>query len=139
MNEIGLYIKKLRKEKGMTQSELADKLNVTFQAVSKWETGETLPDTSLLLDLCDELGTSVDTLLNGGVLVNKNRRFIKVENIVSGFNHLLAIKDCFGEESLFIIIGLVFLWCINKKQGYYLFTVGVFGLIINQFLKNQLD
>ncbi len=41
----------------------------------------------------------------------------------------------FGEESLFIIIGLVFLWCINKKQGYYLFTVGVFGLIINQFLK----
>ena len=101
MNEIGLYIKKLRKEKGITQSELADKLNVTFQAVSKWETGETLPDTSLLLDLCDELGSSVDTLLNGGVLVNKNRRFIKVENIVSGFNHLLAIKDCFGEESLF--------------------------------------
>lgn len=77
MNEIGIYIKKLRKNKNLTQQQLANKLNVSFQAVSKWETGETLPDTNILLDLCYELGTTVDTLLNGGIL-NKSRRFIKV-------------------------------------------------------------
>ena len=73
MNKIGLYIKKLRKEKGITQQQLADKLSVSFQAVSKWETGETLPDTGLLLDLCNELGTTADALLNGGIIINKNQ------------------------------------------------------------------
>lgn len=101
MNEIGLFIKKLRKEKGLTQTELAEKLNISFQAVSKWETGETLPDTGLLLDLCNELGTTVDTLLNGGVIINKKRKTIKVEAIVEGFEHLLAVKNCFGENSVF--------------------------------------
>ena len=101
MNEIGLFIKKLRKEKGLTQTGLAEKLNISFQAVSKWENGETLPDTAILLDLCNELDTSVDTLLNGGVVINKNRKLIKVENIVNGFNHLASLKDCFGENSTF--------------------------------------
>ncbi|MBQ4273009.1 MAG: helix-turn-helix transcriptional regulator, partial [Clostridia bacterium] len=66
MNKIGQYIKKLRKAKGITQQQLADTLNVSFQAVSKWETGETLPDVALLLDLCNELNTTADMLLNGG-------------------------------------------------------------------------
>ena len=101
MNEIGLFIKKLRKEKGLTQTGLAEKLNISFQAVSKWENGETLPDTAILLDLCNELDTSVDTLLNGGVVINKKRKLIKVENIVNGFNHLASLKDCFGENSTF--------------------------------------
>ena len=64
--KIGKYIKTLRKNKNMTQKELADELCVSFQAVSKWEIGETLSDTSLLLKLCDILDTSVDKLLNGG-------------------------------------------------------------------------
>lgn len=101
MNQIGLYIKKLRKEKKLTQNQLADKLNVSFQAVSKWETGETLPDTSILLDLCNELDTSVDKLLNGGVIINRNKKLIKVENIVLGFSYISMLKDCFGEDSLF--------------------------------------
>ena len=101
MNEIGLYIKKLRKEKGLTQQQLADILNVSFQAVSKWETGETLPDTGLLLDLCNELGTTADALLNGGAIINKNHKLIRVENIVSGFSHIAALKDELGEDSPF--------------------------------------
>lgn len=74
MNEIGLYIKKLRKQKGLTQQQLADKLNVSFQAVSKWETDETLPDVALLLDLCNELDTTADTLLNGGNIVKNTKQ-----------------------------------------------------------------
>lgn len=98
---IGQYIKKLRKEKGLTQMQLAEKLNISFQSVSKWEVGETLPDTNILLDLCNELDTTVDTLLNGGAVINKKRRLIKVESIVDGFKHLEALKECFGEDSYF--------------------------------------
>lgn len=101
MNKIGQYIKKLRKEKGLTQTQLANKLNISFQSVSKWEVGETLPDTNILLSLCNELGTTVDTLLSGGVIINKNRKLIKVESIVEGFKYLEKVKDSFGENSDF--------------------------------------
>lgn len=40
-----------------------------------------------------------------------------------------------GEETIFIVIGLIFFWCINKKEGYYLFSIGLLGTVINQFLK----
>ena len=49
--KIGHYIQQLRKSAGMTQKELAEKLSISFQAVSKWENGDALPDTGLLLDL----------------------------------------------------------------------------------------
>ena len=112
--EIGNYIKKLRKEKKYTQKQLAEKLNVSFQAVSKWETGETLPDTSLLLTLANELNTSVERLLNGGKIVMKENTLISVKNIVDGFKYLLKVKDCFGEKSTFWT-GLV--EGINKKMN----------------------
>lgn len=112
--EIGNYIKKLRKEKRYTQKQLAEKLNVSFQAVSKWETGETLPDTSLLLTLANELNTSVERLLNGGKIVMKENTLISVKNIVDGFKYLLKVKDCFGEKSTFWL-GLV--EGINKKMN----------------------
>lgn len=101
MNEIGQFIKKLRKEKGMTQIQLAEKLNISFQSVSKWEIGETLPDTNILLALCNELDTTVDTLLNGGIILNKTRKVIKVEAIVEGFKYLEKVKNAFGEQSYF--------------------------------------
>lgn len=104
--EIGNYIKKLRKEKKYTQKQLAEKLNVSFQAVSKWETGETLPDTSLLLTLANELNTSVERLLNGGKIIMKENTLISVKNIIDGFKYLLKVKDCFGEKSTFWL-GLV--------------------------------
>lgn len=112
--EIGNYIKKLRKEKKYTQKQLAEKLNVSFQAVSKWETGETLPDTSLLLTLANELNTSVERLLNGGKIIMKENTLISVNNIVDGFKYLLKVKDCFGEKSTFWL-GLV--EGINKKMN----------------------
>ena len=101
--KIGNYIKELRNEQKLTQTELGEKLGVSYHAVSKWETGENLPDTALLLDLCDVLDTTVDKLLNGGVTVIKKSRLIKPENIVLGFNNLLSLRDCFGEGSLFFI------------------------------------
>lgn len=66
MNEsIGNRISKYRKEKGLTQEELAAKLGVSSQAVSKWENDASCPDISLLPQLCRILGVSVDELLTG--------------------------------------------------------------------------
>ena len=61
---IGGKITKLRKEKGLTQSRLAEMLNVSNKAISRWETGEGYPETSLLVPLANALGVSVDFLLN---------------------------------------------------------------------------
>lgn len=99
--KIGNYIKTLRLKKQLTQKELADQLSISFQAVSKWETGETLPDTSLLLDLCEILGTTSDLLLNGGNIINNKRTIMNVSDIILGFEAIDTIKKSFGEESLF--------------------------------------
>ena len=99
--KIGNYIKELRIKNNLTQKELADKLYISFQAVSKWELGETLPDTTILLDLAKLLNTSVDLILNGGKFLNNERKLLSVKDIIIGFEHLKDVKRCFGEESLF--------------------------------------
>lgn len=63
--EIGAFIAKKRKEKSMTQAELAEKLGVSDKTVSKWETGKSMPDYSLIRLLCDELEVSVSELMDG--------------------------------------------------------------------------
>ena len=67
MNQIdtGKFIAGCRKEKGLTQAQLAEKLNITDRAVSKWETGKSMPDSSIMLELCNILGVSVNELLSG--------------------------------------------------------------------------
>ena len=65
MTAFGNFLYELRKEKGMTQQELAEKLNITNKAVSKWETGEAFPETAQLVPLADIFGVTVDELLRG--------------------------------------------------------------------------
>ncbi len=59
------FLYELRKENNLTQKEIADQLGVTIDAVSKWETGETFPDTAQLVPLADIFGVTVDELLRG--------------------------------------------------------------------------
>lgn len=61
---IGAYISMLRRNRGLSQRELANWLSVSYQAVSKWENGENLPDAALLLPLAEALHTTADALLN---------------------------------------------------------------------------
>lgn len=63
MNHIGAFIARRRKELGYTQQKLAEKLNISFQAVSKWEVGNTLPDIQLLPQIASVLNTSVDAIV----------------------------------------------------------------------------
>ncbi len=64
----GSFIAQLRKQRGLTQKELAEKLEVTDKAISRWETGKGMPETSLLKPLAEILGVSVGELLAGKML-----------------------------------------------------------------------
>ncbi len=69
----GQYISFMRKNKGMTQGQLAEKLGVSHQAVSNWERGETMPDIAILTQLAKVLGTTVDRLLLVGEVASEDK------------------------------------------------------------------
>ena len=144
---IGKFIAECRKEKQLTQIQLADKLGITNRAVSKWETGKSIPDVSIMLELCDELEISVNELLCGKHLdieeeKNENANNIlkvplvkkKIQNlqiasevlIFAGiiisitFTSILADSDI---EKIFTLIAGAFVW-------------GVWYLDANQIEKN---
>lgn len=79
---IGKFISTCRKDKGLTQMQLAEKLNITNRAVSKWETGKSVPDASIMLDLCETLNISVNELLSGERISMENYQKKADENLV---------------------------------------------------------
>jgi len=66
--KIGKFIACCRKKQKLTQEQLAEKLNITYKAVSKWETGKGLPDASIMRDLCNILKITVNELLSGELI-----------------------------------------------------------------------
>lgn len=70
--KIGKFIAARRKKENLTQAQLAEKLNITDRAVSKWETGKALPDSSIMLELCAVLKITVNDLLSGEVITMDN-------------------------------------------------------------------
>lgn len=64
-SKIGKFIAECRKQKKLTQMQLAEQLGITDKAVSKWERGIAMPDSSLMLELCEILNISVNELLRG--------------------------------------------------------------------------
>ena len=101
----GRFISQLRKEKGMTQADLAEKLNVTDKAVSKWETGRSAPDVSLLIPLSENLGVTVTEILNGEKIKTENLSEASNEVIVN----VIKEKKQTGKRIL-LIAGIIFLF-----------------------------
>ena len=81
-NMIGKFISTCRKEKGFTQMQLAEKLNITNRAVSKWETGKSMPDVSIMLELCEILGITVNELLSGERIKMEDYKKKAEENLI---------------------------------------------------------
>ena len=81
--KIGKFITEMRHNKGMTQVQLAEKLSITDRAVSKWENGKCLPDSSIMLELCDILGISVNELLNGEIIIPEEIPQTAEENLIA--------------------------------------------------------
>ena len=84
MNQIdtGKFIASCRKEKGLTQAQLAEKLNITDRAVSKWETGKCMPDSSIMLELCNILDVTVNELFSGERIERNNYEEKVSENLI---------------------------------------------------------
>lgn len=113
----GKLIKELRKEKGWTQKELASALHVTDKAVSKWERGKSMPDSSLMQNICKELGISISELLSG-----------------ERGNTDMGLKD-----SVDLVMELVDGEKAKKAKALnYYFFIGLFFLILVLFLKDLL-
>lgn len=96
---VGRQIAFLRNAKKLTQAELGERLCVSYQAVSKWERGETLPDTALLPDLASILETTVDNILCSNRRPVPFKGTVKVEDIIDGLNHLKQMGEKLGKEN----------------------------------------
>ena len=124
-NTTGRFIAELRKQKGFTKKELAENLMVTDKAISRWETGKGLPDTSLLKPLGDVLGVSVTELLSGKKIeeVDMKERADKI--ILEALNYSKRMLASVISVTIFII-GIAFiispLFLASKS---YIWTLGL--------------
>lgn len=86
-DNIGKFIAKCRKDKKMTQSELAEKLGVTDKSIGNWENGRNMPDLSLFKPLCDELGITINDLMSGEKISKEKYQEKFEENIVNTIDY----------------------------------------------------
>ena len=97
--KVGKQIAALRKAKGITQNELGERIGVTFQAVSKWERGETLPDTGILPDLARILETSIDSILLSDEKRTEYKGKFTVSDMRSGLSCLKKSGEYLGTDN----------------------------------------
>ena len=109
--KIGRFIAERRKINNLTQAELAERLSITDRAVSKWENGRSMPDSSIMLALCKELKISVNDLLNGEVvdMENYNEKVEKqllevIKQKEEADKRLLALEWVVGILSVIVLI-----------------------------------
>ncbi len=110
--KIGAFIALKRKEAKLTQAQLAEKLGITDRAVSKWENGKSLPDSSIMLELCSELNITVNDLLSGEVVTmdkhNETTEKLLVEMAqqkLDADKRLLSLEILIGIFSIIILLG----------------------------------
>lgn len=106
--KIGKFICELRKQKKLTQYELALKLGVTEKSVSNWENGRNMPDLSLFKPLCDELGISINELMSGERINKDNYNDKFEENIINTIDYSTKKVSKYNQviSLIFIIFGL---------------------------------
>ena len=103
--KIGKFIAYNRKKKKLTQSELAEKLGVTDRAVSNWENGKNMPDLSLFKPLCDILGISINELMSGEVIDNREYTDKLEENFINTIDYIDKRKNNSSDiKSIFLLV-----------------------------------
>lgn len=85
--KIGKFIAKIRKEKNITQQELAEKLGVSDRTIGNWENGRNMPDLSLFKPLCKELDITINDLISGEKVKNSNYQEKLEENIINTIDY----------------------------------------------------
>lgn len=98
LQQIGQFIQSCRKDLGLTQNEMGERLGVSSQSVSNWERGESLPDVSLLPDLACLLRCSVDAILSGGAGCGGYRRHVTVAQMRETLSAINRIGELLGRD-----------------------------------------
>ena len=114
--KIGKFIGEKRKEKNITQQELAEKLNITDRAISKWENGKCMPDVGIMQELCETLNITINDLFSGEVVNMRNFEKKLEENLLEMTKlkevkdrQLLSLEIFIGVISSIILVGSVLL------------------------------
>lgn len=117
--KIGKFIAECRKKNNLTQMQLAEKLNITDRAISKWENGKAMPDSSIMLDLCNELKISVNELLSGEMIDMNNYNEIAEKTLLE-----MAKKEETQNKRL-----MTSMWTILITSA--IFYIGILLLAVN--------
>ncbi|MBE6796589.1 MAG: helix-turn-helix transcriptional regulator [Ruminococcaceae bacterium] len=134
--KIGKFIAECRKKESLTQMQLAEKLNITDRAVSKWERGKSLPDSAIMLELCGILKITVNDLLSGEVIMvdnyNKemeNKLLEMVKQKEESDKRLLTLEWVIGILSVIIIVVPAFVGKFLLLEEWQQVTVALSGFI----------
>jgi transcriptional regulator with XRE-family HTH domain len=135
--KIGRFIADRRKRANLTQMQLAEKLNITDRAISKWENGKSLPDSSIMLELCDVLGISVNDLLSGEVVTMENYNKEIEKNLLDMIRQkeqadkrLAAAEVFIGITATIVLLALVFVAAFVQMETWLKIALIVSGFIL---------
>lgn len=145
--KIGYFIRECRKNKNLTQKQLADKLYVEPKTISKWETGKGLPDVSIMKNLCNELGVSLSELFIGDYIKEESNDLLiekliidelkkeKIQNKKKLIGEILIGCAFIGSViTLILLVGIVsittYLKIILIVLSFIFIFVGLFGLVL---------
>ena len=134
--KIGKFIAECRKRNNLTQMQLAEKLNITDRAVSKWENGKAMPDSSIMLDLCQELKINVNELLSGEVIKMDNYNEKAEELLIEmkkqkeeADKKMLQLEWVIGYMASLTFLTLVFVASYVEMANWLRIILIVFGAI----------
>ena len=134
--KIGKFIAECRKKNNLTQMQLAEKLNITDRAISKWENGKAMPDSSIMLDLCNELKISVNELLSGEVIEMNNYNEKLEKNLIDmvkqkeeADKRLLTLEVVIGVLTVSIFLTLCFIAAYAEIADWLRILLIVVGLV----------
>ena len=134
--KIGQFIKECRNKNNLTQMQLAEKLGITDRAISKWENGRAMPDSAIMLDLCKELGITVNDLLSGEVVsmnnYNENSEKIILEMVKEKEKNdklLLRCEILMGVVSIGVMLGLTAVASLVTMEETLRILLIIIGLI----------
>ena len=136
--KIGKFIAEKRKEQGLTQMQLAEKLSVTDRAVSKWENGKSMPDSAIMLALCEALIISVNDLLHGEVVSLENYNKEMEDKLIEMIKQkedadkkLLSLEILIGIFSVIILLGFTLVPTFVDMTDGLRIAIIVVGFIIS--------
>lgn len=138
--KIGKFIQEKRKEKNLTQSELAEKLNITDRAISKWENGICMPDVASMPELCKILSVSINDLFSGKVVEMKKNEEVLEKNLLEMAKlkeekdkQLLALEYVIGYSASITFITLIFVASYIEMPAWLRILLIVIGSVIFAF------